>query len=184
MSALEGAQRCLAKKSDGSSCQNLAVKGLQVCRWHGDKKTLSRDLVSPDILKPGILRHLKKLEESLDAYDEIAHIRAWRDYVEEYISKASKGKPSAEQVKILVEANKEARAAIEAQTRIEYNKANLITQRDAASFVAEIISIARQTVRNNADLVRFLNEANNYFSVDKVSMGKERDNGSNIPSEN
>lgn len=178
MSPLEGRQRCEAKKEDGLPCQNLALKGLKVCRWHGDENTLSRNLVSPDMLKPAIRKHLRKLEQSIDAYEEIAHIRAWRDYVTDYIDKKSKSKPGPNEVKILIEANKEARAAIEAQTRIEYNKANLITQRDAAEFISQIISLAQQNIRNHGDLVRFMDAVSNYFSPILVSSSKGGGDGS------
>jgi len=184
MSPLQGEQQCTAEKVDGSPCKNLALQGLTVCRWHGDGKTLSRDLVSPVLLQPGVQRHLERLEHSLDAYEEIAHIRAWRDYVELYIEKKTAGNPSPLDVKVLIEANKEARAAIEAQTRIEYNKANLITQRDAAQFITEIIAIARQNIRTHSDLVRFLAATSNYFSPEKVSMGvKESGNGNGLAPE-
>ena len=184
MCPLDGEQRCSAQKADGAPCKNLALAGLEVCRWHGDRKSLARDQVSLEILQPGIEYHRKRLEESLDAYDEIVHIRAWRDYVEKYIEEKSGGKPNPPDVKVLIEANKEARAAVEAQTRIEYNKANLITQRDAAQFITEILAIARQTIRSHADLVRFLSATNNYFSPEKVSMAStEGGNGSRQPVE-
>jgi len=170
MSPLPGGQGCTATKPDGTQCKNLAVRGLQVCRWHGDEVSLSRDQVSLDILKPGVKRHLAELQKhGVDAHAEIARLRAWRDYVEDYINSKTKGQPSPEQVKVLIEANKSALNAVEAQTRIEYNKANVITQKDAAQFIATIISIARQTIHSHKDLLAFLEATNRYFNPERVS---------------
>ena len=178
MSPLLGGQGCTATKPDGSPCKNLAVRGAEVCRWHGNEKTLARDRVSLDVLRPAVQRHLKELARRIDALDEIARLRAWRDYVEEFINKAAKGKPTSEQVKVLIEANKAALSAVEAQTRIEYNKANVITQKDAAQFITVIISVARQTIHNHRDLTAFLTAVGEYFSPDKVvSIGSPRSNG-------
>lgn len=170
MSPLVGRQRCTGAQKKGLPCKNLAVAGLLVCRWHGDERSLEQ--VSPDILAPAVKRHLRELQKGIEALEEIARLRAWRDYVEDYINKKTGGKPTPADVKVMIEANKIALTAVEAQTRIEYNKANVITQKDAAQFISVIIGIARQTIRNHSDLTRFLEQTGQYFHPQKLTVGR------------